>query len=91
MVLCEKGVLRNFAKITGKATFFYRIPPVDASGYCLLSRINKKHVSLTKKVEFVLRYFVAADKINTVRLLNKNTLIPRQIMVLPCVVNFEQF
>ena len=46
---------------------------------------------LTKKVQFVIKFFVAAGKLNTFKLLNKNTMSPKRIMVLCCVVNFEQF
>ena len=46
---------------------------------------------LTKMVQFVIKVFVAANKLNTLKLLNKNTISPKRIMVLYCVVNFEQF
>ena len=42
-------------------------------------------------MQFVIKLFVAADKLNTFRLLNKNTTSGMGIMVLCCVVNFEQF
>ena len=35
--------------------------------------------------------FVAADKLNTFKLLNKNLISPKRIMVLYSAVNFEQF
>ena len=40
--------------------------------YCVLvSPINKMHFGLTKKVQFVLRFFVAADMLNTFTLKTK--------------------
>ena len=45
-VFCRKGVLRNFAKFTGKhlcqslrIPFFYRTPPVAASGNLSLKQL----------------------------------------------------
>ena len=46
---------------------------------------------LTKKMSFIIKLFVAADKLNTLKLLNKITKSPKQIRVLRCIVNFEQF
>ena len=46
---------------------------------------------LTMKVEFVIKFLVAADRVNTFKLLNKSTIGPKRIMVLCCLVNFEQF
>ena len=37
---------------------------------------------LPKKLLFVIRFFVTADKLNTFNLLNKNTISPKGIMVL---------
>ena len=36
-------------------------------------------------------FFVAADKLNTFKLLSKNIIRPKRIMVLWCVVNFKKF
>ena len=38
-----------------------------------------------------MKFFVAADNLKTFKLLNKNTISPKRIMVLCCVVNFKQF
>ena len=49
----------------------YLIQSVSTSNIChcvLASPINKTYFGLTKKVQFVLRFFVAADKLNTFRL-----------------------
>ena len=47
---------------------------------------------LTKKVQFsFIKLFAAANKLKTFKLLNKNTISSKQIIVLCCIVNFEQF
>ena len=38
-----------------------------------------------------MNFFVDADNLNTFKLLIKNTISPKRIMVLCCVVNSEQF
>ena len=48
-----------------------------------VSLINKKH-GLTKKVEFVFSFFVAVGNFQI------KTICPKRIMVLCCIVNFEQ-
>ena len=48
---------------------------------------------LTKKEEglIVIKLFVATNKLNTFKLLNKNTIGPTRIMDLCCIVNFGEF
>ena len=49
---------------------------------------------LTKKVQFIIKFFVKyklIDSLNTFKPLNKNRINPKRIMVLCCVVNFEQY
>ena len=45
----------------------------------------------TKKLSFVLKIFVAADKLNAFKILNKVTINPKPITVLCFDVSFEQF
>lgn len=45
-----------------------------------VSRINKKQVGLRRKVSFVLMFFVAAKKLSTFRILNKNTVRPHVLL-----------
>ena len=42
-------------------------------------------------IKKVYRMSIAADKLNTLKLLSKNVISPKRIMVLCCAVNFEQF
>ena len=46
---------------------------------------------LKNELELVIKVFVAAGKLNTFRFLNENTITWKRIMVLYCLVNFEQF
>ena len=57
--------------------------------HCFYMIGNPVMNKLTKKVQFAIKYFVAADKLKTFKLLNKNTISPKRIMFLCCVVNFE--
>ena len=45
---------------------------------------------LTKKVYYVIKFFVAADKLNAFIPLNENTINAKRLMVLSCALNFEQ-
>ena len=38
-----------------------------------------------------MKFFVAADKLNTFKVLNKKEISPKRIIVLFFVVNFDQF
>ena len=44
-----------------------------------------------KKVQFVIKLFVTANELTTLKLLNKILISLKLIMVLCCIVNFEQF
>ena len=49
------------------------------------------HERINEEGAILIKIFVAADKLNTFKLLNKNTMATKQIMILYCAVHFEQF
>ena len=57
----------------------------------LLIRSANEWTTLYLIGTFTMKFFVAADKLNTFKLLNKNLISPKRIMVLYSAVNFEQF
>ena len=66
----------------------YLIQPKSTSKifHCaLISPINKTHFGLKKKMLFVLRYFSCYRQVKYNSNLNKNTISPKQIMVLCCI------
>ena len=80
-------------RFTTKCQYLSDIAKVEIKSLSLPSCFSnqKKHAGLTKNLQFVLRFFVAANQLNTFRFSSENTRRLKPLIVLCCNVKFEQF